>query len=283
MQKPKMLLILGGLRIGDTFHIIPFLKKACEKYHVHWIHGAYAKHAVEFIRDHIVGMDISNEVRPELKSLPGGYPDVKEFALLNMQDIDQSAYDVVVPPLEKIDVWFPDLVCPNMTHTKFNIAGVEFDRRTDAICALKNSTDKRGQCKHVVVQPTTVSAWKSSNALYCLGIDIFNGLTVYNVGAEKERTLVGVGNLVVKNGCSFEEVARLLMSCAFAVTLHSAVACLAYHLGTPLICCSFMAKAFPFQIGRPNNTMLITPTRNALEDTIKDYMQNPRKHIKEAS
>jgi len=272
-----MLLILGGLRIGDTFHIIPFLKRACQKYHVHWIHGKYAAPAVEFIRDCIVGMDISSEARSEMKSLPGGYPDVKEFALLNIQDVDITSYDVVVPPVEKIDVWFPELVCPNMVHTSFNIAGVEFDRRTDALVALRDPAPLQD---HIVVQPTTVSTWKCSDALYSIHSNAFRGRTVYSVGRENERGIPGP-QVVFKGSRSFSEVAQLLISARFVVTLHSAIACLAYHLGVPLICVSFGPNLFPFHINRPNNMELIKPTVPPLLEAIRSYIDTPRKHIKE--
>lgn len=273
--KPRMLLILGGLRIGDTFHIIPFLKKACQKYHVHWIHGTYAMSAVEFIRDHIVGMDISSEVRPETRILPLGYPEVRDFALLHIQDIDTSSYDVVVPALEKIDVWFPELVCPNMVNTKFNIAGVEFDRRVDALVTLKDLVPYQD---HIVVQPTTISTWKSSQSLYSLHSTIFKGRQVYNVGSKTEKGLIGP-HVINKNGCPFKEVAQLLISARFVITLHSAVACLAYHLGVPLICVAFGKDLFPFHIGRSNNIELLNPTLPRLQEVVRSYVTEKRPHI----
>lgn len=278
-KKPQMLLILGGLRIGDTFHIIPFLKRACQKYHVHWIHGEYAAPAVEFIRDCVSGMDISNEALPEMKSLPGGYPDVKEFALLNIQNIDTSSYDVVIPALEKIDIWFPELVCPNMVNTRFTIADVEFDRRTDALVTLRDPLPYQD---HIVIQPTTISSWKRSDSLYSLQSTIFKGRTVYNVGKEGEQGMHGP-QVVFKNACSFKEVAQLLVSARFAVTLHSAVACLAYHLGVPLICVSFGLNLFPFSAGRPNNIELIRPTVPVLQKVVRSYIEERREHIKEGS
>ena len=283
MHKKKMLLILGGLRIGDTFHIIPFLRQACKEYHVHWIHGQYATPAVEFIRDHIVGMDISNEARPELKSsIPVGYPDVKEFVMRNMQGIDISEYDVALPPNSKsihVNQWTPELACPKMTDTQFNIGQVNFDHKKDSIVTVRDFPSLKD---HIVVQPTTVSSWKCSNELYSLNSNLFEGRTVYNVGAVSEKPITGP-KVIIKNGATFAEVAQLMLSARFTIALHSAIACLAYHLGIPFICVSFGVGFLPFHKDRPNVVQITKPTLPELQKCIRDFIQRPYMRIEEGT
>ena len=45
----KLLLINGGLRIGDTFHMIPYIYDH-QDFEITWITGTYEQEAVKFIQ-----------------------------------------------------------------------------------------------------------------------------------------------------------------------------------------------------------------------------------------
>ncbi len=76
-----VLLAFGGSRIGDTFHVIPLLKKLKEKrIECHWIHGRYEIGVCDFLKkaglvdillstDFIVGKVGKFDVNPDMNSI----------------------------------------------------------------------------------------------------------------------------------------------------------------------------------------------------------------------
>lgn len=278
MSKEQLLLVLGGTRIGDAFHAIPFLKKTSEAYHVSWLHGVYASSAIKFLREEVQDFEFENIPMVEKRPLPLDLSDVTDFFTyfaLHKPFLDLSAYSKIVPfEMGTSQQTFEQLVCPTTVNEVFVCEDIEFNRKTDSLVHLIDPPEKGS---HIVVQPTTVSHWKSSDPLYQLGTKDFEGLPIYNVGGKGERPLVGE-NITVANGASWRETAHLLVSCKFAVTLHSSVACLAYYLGVPFIYISFMPNLFPFHVWRDNITELLQPDLETLKRTIQDYIDHPREH-----
>jgi len=275
MSKKTMLLILGATRVGDTIHTIPFLKHACKDYRVHWVHGSYGRQAAEFVRSEVEGMDVSLTCKED-KGLPmQGIPDCMDFLNTNLAMKDTIDYDAYVPSKDLEKTGYPELVCFGVLDAYHEVCGIRFNRLKDSIVRLINDPP---QGDHVVVQPQTISPWKTVQSFTELDSHVFGDSTIYNVGTPEEHPLNGP-NVQVTNGAHFCEVARLVRSARLVVALHSAVACLAYYLGTPLICVSFGSGFYPFEQGRPNNTMLIQPSKQRLLEVISDYMTSPRKRM----
>ena len=277
MPKKKMLMVLGGTRVGDTLHAIPFLRKACKEYSIHWVHGSYGKEAAQFIRDEVVGMDITLECKED-EGLPNGLGDSVNFATRNSGVFDAEGYDVCMPQVDMGQTAYPKLVGYGFLETDHVVVNVTFNRMIDSLVKLNHAPFTKG---HVVVQPTTCSGWKNLPALQNLGTQIFQGKKVFNVGTPEDRVLQGP-NLEITNGAHFSEVARLVRSAELVIAPHSSVACLAFYLGVPLICVSFgksIDEFYPFCRGRPNNVTLLRPQQQELFRVINDYLAKPRKRM----
>ena len=279
MSKEQLLLILGGTRVGDAFHAIPFLKKASERYNVNWLHGVYATSAIKFLQEEVADFEFGHITAAERSLLPMDLSDVLDFYTAfstHRSFLNLTQYAKIVPSTIKIvQSTSEQLVCPTTACEEFDCEGILFNRRTDSLIHLIDAPSKG---EHVVVQPSTVSHWKSNEGLYQLTSQDFGGLPIYNVGGKDEKVLSGEG-VTVMNGSSWRETAHLLVSCKFAVTLHSSVACLAYYLGVPFIYISFMKDLFPFHTWRDNVTELLCPDVETLKRTIQDYVDNPRQHL----
>jgi len=274
MPKRKMLMVLGGTRVGDTLHTIPFLKNACKDYRIHWVHGSYGKQAAQFIRDGVEGMDIVLEQKTDVK-LPDGLKDTMNFATQNSDVFDYTGYDTIMPSIDSRKTGYPELVCHVTLNKEFSVCGVNFHRLKDSIVKLK---DDPPQGEHIVVQPVTCSVWKNIPSFYDLPSQIFGDRTVYNVGLSNERTIKGP-NVQITNGAHLTEVARLVRSARLVIAVHSSIACLAYYMGAPLICVAFGGGFYPFHESRPNNRTLVKPSKQELFAAINDYLANPRKRM----
>ena len=274
MPKRTMLFICGGLRIGDTFHLIPFLREASKTYHIHWVHGSYAREASEFIRDFIQDMDITTECRPD-KKLPTGLSDTVNFYKTYVPEFDIHKYNIVVPENELDRASYSKLVCAGFLNFEFDVCGIKFHRLKDSIVTLKNDPP---QGDHIVIQPRTISAWKVSDSLVTMGSRIMGDRTIYNVGNEHERVIKGP-NVTTLNGKPLSEVAYLIRASYFTIALHSSMACLAYYLGAPLLCVSFGEGFYPFDKERRNNTVLVKSSLDLLQTTTRSYLDSPRKRL----
>ena len=87
-----LLLINGGLRIGDTFHMLPWLYKH-KDFKITWITGTYEYEAVKFLQQHYQNII-------EIKTIEDGLPmDIKDrynfTKKVNLSYEEYKKYDLV--------------------------------------------------------------------------------------------------------------------------------------------------------------------------------------------
>ena len=96
----QALLVAGGYRIGDTFHLIPLLNKLAQDHEITWYSGNYEKIAVEFLAS-VPSLNIKEvHIVPEHRK-PGDLSDRETFVASvlkpNGKDIvDTTKFDTIV-------------------------------------------------------------------------------------------------------------------------------------------------------------------------------------------
>lgn len=249
----KVLLILGGVRVGDTFHIIPFFNylREQEKYLVTWVHGTYAQEAVKLITQHSHLKELFKKTIPVDDGFPGNYEHIIQFRDTVMHKYHlkgMSSFDYVVEEPEIINPII-DGVAVVKGEVQTVLGKFVFDLSFNQLKLLA-SEEVRGD--YIAVQPFTLSNWKNIDDV--LNVDY--PLPTKSLGLPNETLLQGAEDL---RGKPIEEVALAIRNCQVFVGQHSALTVLAYYLGVPTIAVHFMEGLFQFSAHKDNCIDLLKP------------------------
>jgi len=249
----QALLIAGGYRIGDTFHLIPLLRAIAQEHEITWIAGQYSSEVVLWLSK-IQSLNIKKVmVFPEYRQ-PGDITDRERFVSdvfkndgRNNDKIDSSGFDYIVTDVRaSFEVAFNYANYlgnyPDLTHLDLD----------------KESND------YICVQPDSISKQKSIGWL----VNLEYPLHPITLGRQNELLVKGS---IDKRGVPLAESLKLLKDSKFNVCIHSSMACASFYLNKPTIVCHFFEGQFKFGKYHENCTDLITPTSQELQRVMQDY------------
>lgn len=212
-----LLLINGGLRIGDTFHMLPWLYKH-KDFKITWITGTYEYEAVKFLQQHYPNII-------EIKTIEDGLPmDIKDrynfTKKVNLSYEEYKKYDFVESDINL----FLD-VNPNAYQKD-----VEY---------LPNITQEN-VAPYICYQADSVSSWKH--------LDIINqyklpNIRAISIGKKGERIVPGTEDFT---GTDLNISAQLIKNSILFIGIHSAMSCLNFYLNHPGIVLHFTSRLLKF-------------------------------------
>ena len=212
-----LLLINGGLRIGDTFHMLPWLYKH-KDFKITWITGTYEYEAVKFLQQHYPNII-------EIKTIEDGLPmDIKDrynfTKKVNLSYEEYKKYDLVESDINL----FLD-VNPNAYQKE-----IEY---------LPNITQEN-VAPYICYQADSVSSWKH--------LDIINqyklpNIRAISIGKKGERIVPGTENFT---GTDLNISAQLIKNSILFIGIHSAMSCLNFYLNHPGIVLHFTSGLLKF-------------------------------------
>ena len=269
-MKYPMKLVLGGLRVGDTFHAVPFLHKASEQYDIIWHHGSYAGKAAELLATCSTNLNIVQTIQSN-DTPQGRIPtDMESIFTFRKQTMNAELLKglngcVLESNPGIITSANPSLMgCPDIvTQT------VRANRSRDSIIHLKDEGNYRELWgDYIAVQPQTISSWKVLPTIY----NVKYPLPIVCLGALGERLIPGA-----KDGREdgFTETIKILKGARCVVAQHSAMACLAFYLNVPLITLHFHKEGlFAFANFHDNCRDLRSHDPNYIKDFIRVLMDS---------
>lgn len=214
----KLLLINGGLRIGDTFHLLPYLYKH-QNYEITWFTGTYEYPAAKFLQRHYPNII---EIKTFNDGLPMGLPDRKRF-LNNIS----ATYSNEFSKYDKVESEVNLFLDVNPTiYTK----GVEY---------LPNIKSK--ECEpYICYQADSISSWKHLNIINQYKLPFLKGISIGKAG---ERIVEGTQDCT---GLPLENSAQLIKNSVLFIGIHSAMSCLNLYLNHPGIVLHFTKGLLKF-------------------------------------
>jgi hypothetical protein len=254
-SKMKLLLVCGGLLLGDNFHLLPYINKYKEEGYndITWVTGTYSKVGSSFIASR------PNSGIIKLIHLEDGFPkgirDREKFIEtfnkhknnLQLESFDKEILD----PYATFE-WQHEIK-PDMD--KYNLDfewGIE-RKNKDYIC----------------VQYSSVHEWKKIPALK----EVNYPLPIKSLGLPGEEIIPGSEDC---RGKSLEEVAKLILESKLYVGIHSSLTCLNFYLNKPAIVCGFSRRLFQFSRFRKNMIDLIQPSSTQIEESILKLLEEQK-------
>jgi len=246
------LMILGDVRVGDCFHIGVYLKSLKHEYETIWVHGTYERDAVHFMRDHCDLGIVRTIEKPSLclSASPSTIP-------LDLNSI--NAFIKKYAELESIK----SIPCDLYTDT---FSPLYFVPGMDVIYDTKNLLDYQHDKDYIMIHCSSISSWKNIQVLENLPL----GITVYGIGPKNEKI---PRNAMDMRGAMMEEIASMMKGAKCVVGIHSAMACLAFHIDVPLVTCFFWDGTNQLKFGdfRDGCIDLVYPTQETVMDAIRSF------------
>lgn len=213
----KLLLINGGLRIGDTFHMLPWLYKH-KDFEITWITGTYEVAAVKFLQQHYPNI-------VEIKTINDGLPmDVRDrynfTKKVNLSYEEYQKYDMIE---SNVNLFL------DVNPTAYQ-KGAEY---------LPNITQEN-VAPYICYQADSVSAWKHIDLINQYKLPNIRGISI---GKKGERIVPGTEDVT---GTDLNISAQLIKNSVLFIGIHSAMSCLNFYLNHPGIVLHFTPGLLKF-------------------------------------
>lgn len=258
INKEKLLFVLGGTRIGDTFHVAPYLNflRQTQKVELTWIHGSYAKDAVNLLAKHTDLADLITSTFELPDGFSGDIHNVRNFSNefnQNSAYIKRDGFKYFISGDESF-TW---------SHRRIETPlGVIEDYADYAYINLLNPGTTKD---YIAVQPFTRSNWKNLDTI----LNISYPLPTKSVGLPNETLLPGAEDW---RGKPLEEVAKMISGARVFVGQHSSMSILAFYLGVPTVIIHFMPGLFQLSDFHSNCKDLFKPTTSEIRTAIDELL-----------
>lgn len=252
----KALLIAGGYRIGDTFHLIPILKKLALKHDsITWITGKYAEVASMFLAS-VEALKIKELIVLDEYRKPGDITDRERFVSEVFKN-DGRGHDLADP--SKYDEVVTDVRCSfEIAYNYKGYVGNYPELTTLDLPYARKALD------YICVQPDSISKQKTFRSLE----NIDYPLLCYTIGLKDELKVFKSHD---KRGIPYNDVMKLLYQSRFNVCIHSSFACASFYLNKPTIIIHFFDGQFRFSQYHNNCLDLVTPTGKQIQDAMFEF------------
>ena len=213
----KLLLINGGLRIGDTFHMLPWLYKH-KDFEITWITGTYEYLTVKFLQKQYPNI-------VEIKTIDDGLPmDIKdryEFTKkVNLSYDEYKKYDIVESNI----------------NLSFDVNPTIYQKDIEY---LPNITQEN-VAPYICYQADSISAWKHIDVINQYKLPNIRGISI---GKKGERIVPGTEDFT---GTDLNISAQLIKNSVLFIGIHSAMSCLNFYLNHPGIVLHFTPGLLKF-------------------------------------
>lgn len=213
----KLLLINGGLRIGDTFHMLPWLYRH-KDFEITWITGTYEVAAVKFLQQHYPNI-------VEIKTINDGLPmDIRDrynfTKKVNLSYEEYQKYDMIE---SNVNLFL------DVNPTAYQ-KGIEY---------LPNITQEN-VAPYICYQADSVSAWKHIDLINQYKLPNIRGISI---GKKGERIVPGTEDFT---GTDLNISAQLIKNSVLFIGIHSAMSCLNFYLNHPGIVLHFTPGLLKF-------------------------------------
>lgn len=247
----KHLLTLGDVRIGDCFHVGAYLNKLKYEYETVWMHGPYERKAVNFLKDHCNLNIVSTIEQPSscFRHTGSGIPSDLNSIINFIQDHYDKEY------------------AENFELVTSNPDPIFFDKNDNVVYETKNLPAGTNETDYIVIHSSSISNWKNHNILNTLPVST----KVYGVGEVGEKI---PNNSIDMRGLFLSEIAAIMKKSKCVVGIHSSMACLAFHLGVPLIACHFGdggGGQIKFSDYRENCIDIVNPTKDSITAALRTF------------
>lgn len=218
----KLLLINGGLRIGDTFHMLPWLYKH-KDFEITWITGTYEYLAVKFLQKQYPNI-------VEIKTIEDGLPmDIKDrykfTKKVNLSYDEYKKYDIVESNI----------------NLSFDVNPTIYQKDTEYLPNIQPSKYYPLINKpYICYQADSVSAWKHMDIINQYKLPNIDGISI---GKKGERVVPGTTDMT---GLDLSTGAQLIKDSILFVGIHSAMSCLNFYLNHPGIVLHFTSGLLKF-------------------------------------
>lgn len=205
-------LLLGGLMLGDTFHIIPYFNKLLREgvTKIYWVTGNYERTAVEFLQRFY---PIEAVFLPDHQ--PADLSARFQFSRSHGSALEQFNADKTIVDVEA-SLCSGSFESERSLYTLNNIHLLDTPEEDS-----------------IILHPQTIHDWKKVPGVSEADWQSL-GKTCYTVGHAEE---VLIPNTIDFRGKTFFEVAQKIRASKLVVGIHSAIACLTLHLDKPMLVC----------------------------------------------
>lgn len=236
----KALVVIGGMRVGDCAHLIPFFDSIRDK-DVDWVTGTYERKMAELIR----------WMYPNISSvdfLDDGFPsDLNDRIRFKDNFYKQFNQDTLS---HKYDDIYDDYT------VSFDISPLYWKLKDNYFPMLKSQGD------YIVYHLDTVSDWKKHSQIR----DFKSPLPGYTLGTTNEFILPNTQNFTNQ---PLTEVVNLIANARMFVGIHSAMTCLNFYINkTPSVVIHPMDGLLKFSDFRSGWIDLVKPTTEQLNHAI---------------
>lgn len=231
---------LGGLCVGDTFHVVPFLNELASQYDkIIWMTGTFSKQAVEFLVRCYPQLEVI--YRPDvLREKPLNAEDIEAFSRAYADEFDSIPADGQAVGIE----------CCWVVESQALRGGVRSFPRLNTLEVSVPSG--------IVIHPQSRNNWKNVAELHSVDWQKF-GVPVYTAGSEGESL---VPDSIDLRGISFIELAPYILAAKVVVAIHSAVACFTFYTPTNQVTCHVDDHSYlRFGLYKPNAVDILTPPK----------------------
>jgi hypothetical protein len=254
----KALIVAGGFRIGDTWHLIPMLRKLALKHDsITWITGRYAQEASRFLAL-IPSLKIKELIIIDEYRRPGDISDREKFVSEVFKN-DGRGKDFINPA--DYDEVITDVRCS--FEIAFNYNG--YIGNYPELTTIELPFEKKSE-HYICVQPDSISKQKTFRSLE----NIDYPLKSYTIGLKDELL---VFKSLDKREIPYSETIKLLYQSRFNVCIHSSFACASFYLNKPTIIIHFFNGQFRFGKYHENCFDLIAPSGKEIEQAMKVFAE----------
>lgn len=194
----KMLLINGGILVGDTFHLIPFFD-AHKNYEITWITGTYAQQASECILNYYPNI-------VKLMIVHDGFP----LGLTDRTNFKEFVYGKNIFNVHDYDVVIDDIRLSFDVNKQYGYASLP----------INNNIIK--QDKYIVVQQDCSRDFKRVKEIY----DVKFPVKTYSICSTNNNPI----NDTIRFEGNLKSICDLISGCSLFIGLHSGINCLAYYI-----------------------------------------------------
>lgn len=231
---------LGGLCVGDTFHVTPFLNELDSQYDkIIWLTGNFSKQASEFLAQCYPKLEII--YRPDtLRESPLNAEDIEAFSRAYADEFNSIPADEQATGIE----------CCWVVEAQILREGARRFPRLDTFAKPVPSG--------IIIHPQSRNNWKNVAELFSIDWKKF-GVPIYTVGSKNESLIPDSIDL---RGISFVELAPYVLAARVVVGIHSAVACFTFYTPTNQVTCHVDDHSYlRFGLYKANAVDIITPAK----------------------
>lgn len=212
----SLLLINGGLRIGDTFHMIPYIYNH-QDYEITWITGTYELPAVKFIQQN--------------------YPNIKEIITYEdglpmfREDRIKFNYKVKLTQeyIDSFDKFENNIDLSLDLNPTIWASNIEYLPKIQA----------ESVAPYICLQADSISKWKQ-----ILSVNKYlSAIPAVTIGCKGEQVLPGTTD---KTGLTLQESAQIIKNSVLYIGIHSSMSCLNLYLNHPGIVLHFTKNLLKF-------------------------------------